>query len=71
MKNEECLCKYFVFFSVVSAIEAEQLLKVSEIPKGLVIVSLLLRESTVGTLDAIDFREVRDLIPFHVFLISF
>ena len=39
--------------------------------QGLVIVSPLSRESTVGTWDSTVFREIRDLIPFHVFLISF
>ena len=39
--------------------------------QGLVIVSPLSRESTVGTLDATVFREIGDLIPFHVFLILF
>ena len=34
-------------------------------------VSLLSRESTVGTWDATVFREIRDLIPFHVFLVLF
>ena len=34
-------------------------------------VSPLSRESTVGILDATVFREIRDLIPFHVLLISF
>ena len=33
--------------------------------------SPLSRESMVGTWDAIVFREIRDLIPFHVFLILF
>ena len=60
----------FCFF-VVSAIETEELLKVLAISLGLVIVSPLSRESTVGTLDATVFREIRDLIPFHVFLILF
>ena len=54
-------------FSVVSAIEAKQLLKVLAISQG----SPLSRESTVGTWDTTVFKEVRDLIPFHVFLILF
>ena len=41
------------------------------ISQGLVIVSPLLRESTVGTLDVTGFREISDLIPFYEFLISF
>ena len=54
---------------MVSAIEAKQLLKVLAISYELVIVSPLSRESTVGTFDATVFRKIRDLIPFHVFLI--
>ena len=38
------------------------------IPKRLVTVS---RESIDGTPEATVFREIRDLIPFHMFLISF
>ena len=34
-------------------------------------VSPLSRENTVSTLDATVFREIRVLIPFHVFLILF
>ena len=34
-------------------------------------ISPLSRDSTVGTLDATIFREIRDLIPFHVLLILF
>ena len=34
-------------------------------------VSPLSRESTVGIMDATVFREIRDLIPFHMFLILF
>ena len=34
-------------------------------------VSPLSRESTVGTLEVTDFRVIRDLILFHVFLILF
>ena len=56
-----------MFFFVVSAIEAKQLLKVFTISYGLVIVSPLSRESTVGTWDATVFREIRDLIPFHIY----
>ena len=41
------------------------------ISKELVIVSPLSRESTVGTLDGTVFRGMRDLIPFHEFLILF
>ena len=32
-------------------------------------VSTLSRESTVGTLDAKVFREIRDLIPFNVLIL--
>ena len=39
--------------------------------KGIGIVSPLSRNSMVGTVDAIVFREIRDLIPFHEFLILF
>ena len=39
--------------------------------QGLVTVSLLSNEHTVGTLDATVFRETKDFIPFHVFLILF
>ena len=42
--------------------EANKLLKVLAITWRLVIISALSRESTVGTLDAIVFREIRDLI---------
>ena len=59
-----------MLFFVVSAIEAKKLLKVLAISIGLVIASPLPRESTVSTWDAAVFREIRDLIPFHVFLIS-
>ena len=34
-------------------------------------VSQLSRDSTVSTLETRDFREIRDLVPFHVFLILF
>ena len=34
-------------------------------------VSPLSRESTICALEATDFRGIRDLIPFHVFLILF
>ena len=47
------------------------MLKVFAISQGLVIVSPLSRESMVGTWNATVFREIRDLIPFHVFLILF
>ena len=46
------------FFFLVSAIEAEKLLKVLEISLGLVIASQLFRVSTVGTLETADFREI-------------
>ena len=36
-----------------------------------IIVSPLSRDSTVGTRDAVVFRLISDLIPFHVFLILF
>ena len=52
-------------------ISLKYLLRVLAISYGLVMVSPLSRESTVSTLDAIVFREIRDLIPFHVFLILF
>ena len=55
-----------MFFFVVSAIEAKQLLKVFTISYGLVIVSPLSRESTVGTWDATVFREIRDLFFIRV-----
>ena len=55
---------FYVFF-VVSAIEAKQLLKVFTISYGLVIVSPLSRESTVGTWDA-TVREIRDLFFIRV-----
>ena len=45
--------------------------KVLAISLGLVTVSPFSRDSTVGTLDALVFREIRDLIPFHVFLTLF
>ena len=61
---------YYVFFAV-SAIKTKELLKVLATSYGLVIVSPLSRECTVGTLDATVFREIRDLIPFHIFLILF
>ena len=35
------------------------------------IVTLLSRGSTVGALEATVLREIRDLTPFHVFLILF
>ena len=38
---------------------------------GLFIVSPLSKESTIGTMEALVFREIRDLIPFHVLLILF
>ena len=31
----------------------------------------LSRDGAAGTLEATDFREIRDLIPFHVFLILY
>ena len=34
-------------------------------------VSPLSRESAVGTWEATNFREITDMIPFHVFLILF
>ena len=37
---------------------------------GLAVVSPLPRESTDGTLEPAVFREIKDLIPFHVFLIN-
>ena len=41
------------------------------ISKGLIKVSALLRDVTVHTLETTVFREIRDLILFHVFLILF
>ena len=34
-------------------------------------ITIIKRESTVSILDATNFREMRNLIPFHVFLIFF
>ena len=59
------------FFFVVSAIDANKSLKVLVVSYGLVIISPLSRKSTVGTLEATVFREIRDFIPFHVFLVLF
>ena len=63
--------EYLIRFFVVSAIDANKSLKVLVVSYGLVIISPLSRKSTVGTLEATVFREIRDFIPFHVFLVLF
>ena len=54
-----------------SFIVAKYLLKVLAVSWGLVKVSPLSRNNTVGTLDATVFRETSDLISFQVILILF
>lgn len=40
-----------------------------EVTEGLVVVSSLAEENTVGMLEVTAFRKIRNLIPFHVFSI--
>ena len=66
---EKCLCEYFILFLQFQL--QRQNNQVLAMSQGSVMVLPLSRESTVGTLDATVFREITDLIIFHVFLILF
>ena len=66
---EKCLCEYFILILQFQLWrQNNQLLAISQ---GSVMVSPLSRENTVGTMDATVFREITDVIIFHVFLILF
>ena len=71
--SEKCFCEYVMFFfcsfSYRSKLISESVSNINS--KGLVMVSPLSGESIVGIFVATVFKEIGDLIPFHVFLMLF
>ena len=67
-------CRYLIYFlgsfSYRSKVIVKGIRNITGIGYSITVLSLSL-QSTVGALKAIVLREVRDLIPFHVFLTLF
>ena len=63
--------KYFVFSSIVSAIEAQYLVKVLVISQGLVVLILPSRDIALGTFEVASFKERSNLISVQVLLMFF